>query len=202
MKSFYLIDFENIGISGIENALHFPPDSNVILFSTKNTAKVNIGVFSAFNAVNLKVYDVAEGAQSVDKHLLSYLGFLIGREGASAKYVVISKDTGYDKIIQFWKSEQRVNITRMAALKTEPKNIKIESGNTSQSKREHQIRCFFGQEFKEQKYKEQKETIIQAVLMSKTKVDVNSALMKVFPGSEVKIILNRLKPILEELPGK
>ncbi len=202
MKSFYLIDFENIGNSGIENALHFASDSTVIFFTTKKAAKINIGVLSAFNAVNLKIYDVVEGAQSVDKRLLSYLGFLIGREGSSARYVVISKDTGYDKIIQFWKSEQRVNITRMVALKTEPKNIKIESGNTSQSKREHQIRCFFGQEFKEPKYRQQKETIIQAVLMSKSKMDVNAALMKVFPSSEVKIIYGRLKPLLEELPGQ
>ena len=202
MKSFYLIDFENIGISGIENALHFASDSTVVLFSTKNTAKINIGVLSAFNTVNLKVYDVAEGSQSVDKHLLSYLGFLIGREGASAKYVVISKDTGYDKIIQFWKSELHVNITRMDMLKADPKNPRAEAGNNSQNKREHQIRCFFGQEFKEQKYREQKETIIQAVLMSKTKTDVNAALMKDFPSSEVRIIYGRLKPLLEELPGQ
>ena len=202
MKSFYLIDFENIGISGIENALHFPPDTNVILFSTKNSAKINIGVLSAFNTVNLKVYDVAEGAQSVDKHLLSYLGFLIGREGTSARYVVISKDIGYDKIIQFWKSKQHVNIMRLDMLKADLKSPRTEARNTSQNKREHQIRCFFGQEFKEQKYREQKETIIQAVLMSKTKTDVNTALMKVFPSSEVKIIYGRLKPLLEELPSQ
>lgn len=202
MKSYYLIDFENIGASGIETALHFPSDSNVILFSTKNTAKINVGVLSAFNAVDLKVYDVAEGSQSVDKHLLSYLGFLIGRDGSSARYVVISKDTGYDTIIQFWKSEQRVNVTRMEALKAEPKSTRAVAVNVSQSKREHQIRCFFGQEFKEQKYREQKETIIRAVLMSKTKTDVNATLMKEFPSSEVKIIYGRLRPLLEEMPGQ
>ena len=41
MKSFYLIDFENIGTSGIENALYLASDSNVILFSTKKAAKIN-----------------------------------------------------------------------------------------------------------------------------------------------------------------
>ena len=45
-------------------------------------------------------------------HLGSYLGYLIGKEctgqDEECKIVVISKDTGFDHIIEFWKTEKDV----------------------------------------------------------------------------------------------
>ena len=49
-------------------------------------------------------------------HLGSYLGYLIGKEctgqDEECKIVVISKDTGFDHIIEFWKAEENVKIYR------------------------------------------------------------------------------------------
>ena len=49
-------------------------------------------------------------------HLGSYLGYLIGKEctgqDEECKIVVISKDTGFDHIIEFWKAEENVKISR------------------------------------------------------------------------------------------
>ena len=49
-------------------------------------------------------------------HLGSYLGYLIGKECAGqdeeCKIVVISKDTGFDHIIEFWKTEKDVKVSR------------------------------------------------------------------------------------------
>lgn len=71
-------------------------------------------------------------------------------------------------------------------------------------KREAQIRSFFGQHFKEKKYKQKKEIIIQTVLNSKTKQQVNNALMKSFGSKETGVIYKRLSPLLAllSLPGK
>ena len=71
--------------------------------------------------------------------------------------------------------------------------------STRDNKREQQIRSFFGQNFKEKKYKEKKEQIIQAVLTSKTKMQLNNQLQKLFLGADVKIILHRLKPQIADL---
>ena len=75
------------------------------------------------------------------------------------------------------------------------------TGKTSarDKKREQQIRSFFGQNFKEKKYKEKKEQIIHAVLTSKTKIQLNNQLQKLFMGADVKIILQRLKPQIADL---
>ena len=75
---------------------------------------------------------------------------------------------------------------------------------TKPDKREAQIRSFFGQHFKEKKYKQKKEIIIQTVLNSKTKQQVNNALMKSFGSKETGEIYKRLSPLLAllSLPGK
>ncbi|MBQ5365914.1 MAG: hypothetical protein IIU43_00365, partial [Thermoguttaceae bacterium] len=83
--------------------------------------------------------------------------------------------------------------------KTEPKT---NSKKKQPDKREQQIRCFFGQNFKEEKYKQKKEQIIQAVLSSKTKQQVNCALQKTFPSEETSVIYKRLLPLFKSLPGQ
>ena len=83
--------------------------------------------------------------------------------------------------------------------KTEPKT---NAKKKQPDKREQQIRCFFGQNFKEEKYKQKKEQIIQAVLSSGTRSLVNNALQKIFKNEDVSVIYKRLSPLLESLPGQ
>lgn len=70
------------------------------------------------------------------------------------------------------------------------------------AKREAQVRTFFGQHFKKQVYRDKKEEIIQAVLKSKTKQQVNNNLMKIFDNEEVHIIYHKFEPLIKDLPGK
>lgn len=79
---------------------------------------------------------------------------------------------------------------------------KITSQNVSNAKLEAQLRSFFGRHFKKKIYLDKKEEIIQAVLKSKTKLQVNNALMKHFEGKEVSAIYKRLEPFIKSLPGK
>ena len=70
------------------------------------------------------------------------------------------------------------------------------------SKDEQQLRTFFGQNFKEKKFKDKKEEIIAAVLESKTKTQLNGKLTRLFKGEDVKIIFKRLRPQIKNLPGR
>lgn len=81
------------------------------------------------------------------------------------------------------------------------KNIRSKK-NVSKEKREAQVRCFFGQHFKNTIYSKKKEEIIQAVLKSKTKQQLNNKLMKNFSSKETGIIFKKLQPIIKDLPGK
>ena len=116
----YLVDFENVGESGIKTSGKLPATDYVYLFSTKSSAKVNVSVLVNHNLSNLKIFDVPQGSQSVDKHLLAYLGYLIGKHAKRARYVIVSKDTGYDAISAFWKKEQGVDIRRRQTIQAIP----------------------------------------------------------------------------------
>lgn len=66
-----------------------------------------------FNSTDFSSHEIPIGNQSLDKHLVSYLGYLIGRNAnMKCKYVIVSKDTGYDNIISFWKTHNGSVITR------------------------------------------------------------------------------------------
>ena len=115
-STYYLVDFENVGESGIKIASELPTSAYVLLFSTKSSAKVNMAVLANHNLSSLKIFDVPQGSQSVDKHLLAYLGYLIGKHATKAKYVIVSKDTGYDAISAFWMEELGVSIRRQQTI--------------------------------------------------------------------------------------
>ncbi len=220
-KTYYLVDLENVGLDGIQGSGGLRSDDEVHIFSTSNGPKMDIATLAKLNNLRPSFHDVPPKKQSVDMHLVSYLGYLIKSE-PKAEFVIVSKDTDYDNIIRFWKNEANANVSRKGKLQSTPKgktaDIKTESkqeeskkkpkasnatgSDDSESKREHQIRCFFGANFKEKRYEKRKEEIIKAVLSSKTKTQLNSSLTKLFPGSDVKEILSRLKPLIADLPGQ
>lgn len=91
------------------------------------------------------------------------------------------------------------------AEKTDTKNEskkKQTSKNVSKEKREAQVRSFFGRHFKKKKYIDKKEEIIQAVLRSETKLQLNNSLMRHFTNKEVRTIYQRFEPLIKDLPEK
>ena len=59
---------------------------------------------------------VPAGSQSLDMHLISFVGYAIGLGGEKYNYIVISKDKDYDNVISFWKSKCGISIKRQAAI--------------------------------------------------------------------------------------
>ena len=63
--------------------------------------------------LQLEMIPCNTGKNGLDFQLSSYLGYLL-RSSAKARYVILSKDMGYDPLIQFWK-ERGAEITRESA---------------------------------------------------------------------------------------
>jgi hypothetical protein len=133
-QAYYLVDFENVGTAGVEKADKLKQTDHVHLFSTKKASKISTAILAKFNATNLIVHEVAAGSQSLDMHLVSYLGYLIGTQGTTATYVVVSKDTGFDRVIKFWRRESSVSIVRQSALVAEDPNKKAKKKTASKNK--------------------------------------------------------------------
>lgn len=111
METFYLIDFENVHNEGLENIDSLTQTEHVHIFSTKNALNIRMDlVFS--KGINIEGHIVPVRKQSLDMHLVSYLGYLLGIYGKECAYVIVSKDTDYDNIIKFWKEKGYQNISR------------------------------------------------------------------------------------------
>ena len=111
-ETYYLIDFENVGLKGLEGAQNLTKSDWIHLFSTRNAPKINTATLANFNATNLLVHEVPAKSQSVDMHLVSYLGHLLGSCEAVPQIVILSNDTDYDDIVSFWNIEKGVIIRR------------------------------------------------------------------------------------------
>ena len=127
METFYLIDFENVHNDGIANIENMMKTDHVHIFSTQNATNIRTDIFWLNG--DIKSHLVPVRKQSLDMHLVSYLGHLLGIHGKDCNYVIISKDKDYDNIVKFWKEEGYSNISRKEML----------SGNAPTQKKTTQI---------------------------------------------------------------
>lgn len=116
IKTYYLIDYENVGSEGFKGCGKLRETDIIHLFYTDNSRKIDLDIINDHGESKLITHKVPTGNQSADMHLGSYLGYLIGKEctgqDEECKIVVISKDTGFDHIIEFWKTEKDVKVSR------------------------------------------------------------------------------------------
>ncbi len=111
METFYLVDFENVHNEGLKNITALKPTDHVHIFSTERALNIRMDIVFA-KGINVKGHITPVSKQSLDMHLASYLGHLLGIHGKYCSYIIVSKDTDYDNIIKFWKKEGWSNISR------------------------------------------------------------------------------------------
>lgn len=111
METFYLVDFENVHNEGIENVDKLSKADHVHIFSTENALNIRMDIVFS-KGIDMNGHIVPVRKQSLDMHLVSYLGFLLGTYGKQSKYIIVSNDKDYDNIIRYWREEGYVNVLR------------------------------------------------------------------------------------------
>ena len=170
MKTFYLIDYETVGCEGLSGCEKLSRTDFIHLFYTDNSRKIDLDIINNHGESKLITHKVPTGKQSADMHLGSYLGYLLGMECAAQehavqedteeehanqddinqddttreeyKFVIISKDTGFDHIIQFWKHEKKADISRrekISGKQAAQKIIDIDTGAKKSQQVQQQI---------------------------------------------------------------
>ena len=127
-RRIYLVDFENVGTEGIDHADALGKEDFVHLFCTRNSAKICPSILAGFNSTNLITHVVPQGDQSVDMHIVTYLGFMLGKKNPGDVFVIISKDKDYDNVITFWKEEHDMDVKRIECLAADKKTMKAPNG--------------------------------------------------------------------------
>lgn len=119
-KTYYLIDFENVNEVGLAGCEQLKSTDYIHLFYTDHARKINLDLCANHGNARLFLHKAPASKQSLDMHLVSYLGYLIGRNhGRNYSYIIISKDTDYDNLIKFWKEKYHVKVGRKATISSE-----------------------------------------------------------------------------------
>ena len=104
-ETYYLIDFENVHEEGLSGSNKLGTHDHIHIFSTKNAPSISFEKLAPLNSTNHFTHVIPAGSQSLDMHLVAYLGYLIGSNNNNCRYVIVSKDNDYDNIISFFKEE-------------------------------------------------------------------------------------------------
>jgi len=98
----YLVDYENVHEGGMKGIRNLKEDCTVHIFYTRNACRIKMDSLLVPDHVMLHFIQVAAGKQQADMHIISFLGYLIGKYGNEEEYVIVSLDRDYDKAIEFW----------------------------------------------------------------------------------------------------
>lgn len=141
IETYYLVDYENVGNDGCSGWGKLNKTDHIHLFYTENAKRMDLDIFSNHGEAELVMHKVPAGKQSVDMHMVSYLGYRIGIDHENEHtYVIVSRDKDYDNIIKFWKEMTGAKVSRVqkinqsiAKQKTSTKQVITENTSTKKS---------------------------------------------------------------------
>jgi hypothetical protein len=131
-KNYVLIDYENVQpdfMAALEKE-HF----NVIVFVGANQAKVTFEVASVLQQLGSRAEYIkisGNGSNALDFHIAFYIGQIAAKE-PDAYFHIVSKDTGFDPLIQHLKSK-KILASRSKSVADIPL-VKISNSKTASEK--------------------------------------------------------------------
>ena len=119
----FLIDFENVHSEGMHGVDHLSDTDEVVIFYSNNADSISFDILHKlmFCKSKLSYYRIKRGGKNaLDFQLSCYLGYRI-KQDPDAEFYIISKDNGYDFIMDFWDCGYLLNepvIRRFNTIKT------------------------------------------------------------------------------------
>lgn len=113
----YLIDHENTGDAGLNGIKMLTKEDRVVIFYGATESKINIEIFAQISnsKAKVKVYRSEKISKNyLDFWLSTYVGYAIGKKKVE-NITIISKDHGYDAVIDFW-GQNGIQISRQDSI--------------------------------------------------------------------------------------
>ncbi len=142
----YLIDYENVNEQGLEGVKALQNGDLVNIFYSVNIKSMPFerSIELAQSQATVETYLIKKtGKNYLDFQLTTLLGYLICKY-EQAEFFIVSKDTGFDSTVDFWK-ERKVTISRVTSIaggenkkgkakdievkKTEPKKLETQKND-------------------------------------------------------------------------
>lgn len=111
--SVYLIDYENVNFTGLEGVGNLTPADEVILFysNAASTIPMNLHIDVQKSGARMQYIRIERtGKNYLDFQLAALSGYLVGTTDQT-DFVVISRDTGFDSVLDLWNKQDFVGRT-------------------------------------------------------------------------------------------
>ena len=181
--AYYLIDYENVKNDGFDGIDQISENNQVFVFYSENSKTITFDTMDKIHRSKASIYyqKVMAGTKNaLDFQLSSYLGYLIGNNGADQEYFIVTKDMGYKCLIDFWSK----NLTKVAIIPHFSVNNKV--AETSEEKTAVS----------------QQEEVQKIIANYKTKQGINNALVKKYGTTKGGEIYKSIKPLIKDKKGR
>lgn len=128
------VDYENVSIKGLSGIENLGDDSIVYLFYSENTAHLPMTTVATLNSskADMRYILTKVGKNALDFTLASVLGFVIKERFQEDAFYIVSKDKGFDVLVDYWKGNKVTvkvitSLTQISAKKKTAKNIQTQS---------------------------------------------------------------------------
>ncbi len=99
-KTYYLVDYENVNVRGLNGIENLTEDECIYVFYSDHANTINIDLMLRVRNVRISFAKSPSGAEMMDKYICSYVGYLYQKYYRDeCNIVVISKDQGYSPIL-------------------------------------------------------------------------------------------------------
>lgn len=130
IETYYLIDYENVHSDGLTGCEKLGNADHIVIFFTQNATNLDMREIADHGSAELTMIEVPSGKQSADMHIVSYLGYLTGKNGKNCNVIIVSRDTDFDNVVAFWKDKTGIKASREQQIKK-----KTASGESSNNKK-------------------------------------------------------------------
>lgn len=119
MANMYLVDYENVGDTAMMGVKALVPGERVVVFYSKNAKALTFDLWNELSECKatkeIKMVETP-GKNALDFQLSSLLGYAICKYLHFENFIIISKDLGFQTLIEFWKKEKDINVHLFATM--------------------------------------------------------------------------------------
>ena len=99
----YLVDFENVNDEGLREIGALQKDCCIHIFFSANTARISLEYLTMMRNASVKAHKVNDSNNSLDVHMATYLGYLIGSDvNQQDSFFIVSAGHDFSELVRFW----------------------------------------------------------------------------------------------------
>ncbi|MBQ3697980.1 MAG: hypothetical protein II883_08685 [Spirochaetales bacterium] len=106
----YLVDFENVNDEGLREIGALQKDCCIHIFFSASTARISLEYLTLMRNASVKAHKVSDDSTSLDVHIATTLGYLIGSDADQQdSFFIVSAGHDFSELVRFW-GRRGVNI--------------------------------------------------------------------------------------------